>query len=168
MKKYLVLLVILFALTACAQTIKYKRQPFTPPKKAEAYKLPASPLSEMSAFDLVFIKKDPIGRYVTCPKAEAELTAFTAKDLNKVTLTIQYYKEMAPQLESLVNLHIQRENLLIDFIVDQNFLKELLREWNVDIQNKAASDKTWWNVEKGGYWGVIIGLIIEAAILAAH
>lgn len=168
MRKYFALLIVLLGVVACSSTIKYERQAFTPPPKVESYKLPASPLSEMSAFDLVFIKKDSAGRYVTCPKAEAELTAFTAKDLNKVTLTIQYYKEMTPQLENLVNLHIQRENLLIDFIIDQNFLKELLREFNVDLQNKAASDKTWWNVEKGGYWGVIIGLIIEAAILAAH
>jgi hypothetical protein len=167
MKKIAILLAILFLATGCATQIPYTKQVFTPPPKADSYKLPADPFTGVPAPTMIYLKKDATGKYVVCPKEEVELYAFTSTELGKITIRLNYYKDERPQLENLVNLHIQRENLLIDLIVDQNVLKELLREMNVDLQNKINSDKMWWSVEKGGYIAVILGMLIEMGILIA-
>jgi hypothetical protein len=167
MRKWIALLV-LFLLVGCAGThVKYEKQPFTPPPKSEAYKVPADPFIGIPLPEPTYLKKDPSGHYVVCKKEEAEVAAYTTKDIHNLTIRIVYYRDLNVALENQVNLHIQRENLLINLVVDVNILKELYREFNVDLQNKASSDKTMFNLEKGGYIAVIIGLLIEMGLLIA-
>jgi hypothetical protein len=137
--------------------VKYEPLKFNPPAKAEAYKLPPDPFANIPAPVPIYLKKDATGKYITCKAEEADIVAFTGKDLNTITIRITYFKNLMPQLENLVNLHIQRENGLIDLIIDQNILKEFYREMNVEWQNKAHKDKILGDIEKAGLWLVIIG-----------
>lgn len=79
--------------------------------------------------------------------------AFTSKELGKITLRIGYLKEVSAELEKLVNIHIQRENLLITIIVDQQTAKEIYREIVVDLQNLNKEQ----SLEKVGSWAIILG-----------
>ena len=169
MKKWIALAMILFWITGCAGTkLVYTPQPFTPPAKSPEYKLPPDPTAGIPApTPTTYFKRDATGKWVECPKEQAELSAFTSKELNKITIKLEWVKTILPQLEGNINLHIQHENNLIDIIVDKNTAKEIYRELYVEMYNKALSDKNLFNVEKGGYIAVIIGLLIEAAILAA-
>jgi hypothetical protein len=152
MKKLLTLLAVLSILAGCATTqIKYEKQPFTVIPKVEAYKLPPDPFTEPPV--PIFLKKDATGNYIFCQKEEAELVAFTSKELGKITLRIGYLKEISSELEKLVNIHIQRENLLITIIVDQQTAKEIYRELIVDLQNYSKGQ----SLEKTGQWAIIIG-----------
>ena len=168
MKKWIVLLVLFLFVTGCAGTqIKYEAQPFTPPPKSEAYKIPADPFTGIPLPEPTYLKKDSSGKYIVCKKEEAEVAAFTTKDIHNLTIRIVYYRDLNVALENQINLHIQRENLLINFVIDVNILKELYRQMNVDLQNKVSSDKMMFNLEKGGYIAVIIGMLIEMGILIA-
>lgn len=167
MRKWIALLFLLL-LVGCAAPLKYEKQVFTPPPKAEAYKMPSDPFTGIPLPEPTYLKKDPSsGHYIVCKKEEAEVAAYTTKDIHNLSIRIIYYRDLNVALENQINLHIQRENLLITLVIDQNILKELLREFNVDLQNKIHSDKMWWNVEKGGYIAVIIGMLIEMGLLIA-
>jgi hypothetical protein len=169
MKRYLLLFVLLLLVVSGCATVqeKYEPRPFTPPVKVPEYKLPVDPFANTSPPEMIFLRKDTSGKFVVCPKEEAELSAFTAKELQKITIRLQYYKTITSQLEDLVNIHIRRENVLIEVIIDQNILKELNREMVVDLRNKMSSDQFWNKLEKGGYVAVIIGLLIEMGVLIA-
>ena len=167
MKRFYLLLIVLFVLVSCATTQKtYTPQVFTPPTKSPEYKLPEDPFANIPAPVSIFLKKDSSGKYVLCSKEEAEIVGFTGKELNKIVLRLDYYKTQLPQVAQLVNLHIQREDLLINLIVDQNILKELFREMYIEAYNKGESQQFWNKVQQGGYWAMIIALVIEIAMLA--
>lgn len=151
-------------LVGCATTpqVIYTPQSFTPPAKVEEYKLPADPSGP--APTPIFLKKGTDGKYTPCKREEADLTAFTSNDLDKITARIVYLKDINGQLVELVNIQIRRGNVLTELIVDQQMAKEIYRQLNVDLQNQVAHDKNWNSVEKGGLWAIIIGQLI--AIIA--
>jgi hypothetical protein len=169
MKKWIALALILVWITACAgPKMTYTPTPFTPPVKSPEYKLPPDPAAGIPAPEPIYLKKDAAtGKYVICKKEEVELYAFTSKELNKITIRLDYYKNVLPQLENLVNIHIQREGVLIDLLVDKNVAKELFKELYVEMYNKNITDKNMFNMEKGGYIAVILGILIEMGILIA-
>ncbi len=161
MKKVIVLLAGLLLLTGCATTqLKYEPHSFTPIPKVEAYKLPEDPFKEPPV--PVYLKKDTSGKYITCQKEEAELVAYTGKELNKIVLRLEYLKTVNADLEKLVNIHIQRENVLIDIVTDQNTAKEIYREILVDLQNQIKGQK----IDQAGQWVIIIGQLIAIIGLA--
>jgi hypothetical protein len=149
---------------------------YTPPKPLElpripAYQLPPDPFKDVPAPIQIFLKKSATGypyNYEVCPKEEAEIIAYTPKEHDKIVLRIQYYKEIVPQLENLVNVHIRIANSEIDLIIDQQLAKEVYKEMWIDTTNAKNKQSSQFGLEKYGLYGVIIGLIIEAAILAAH
>jgi len=152
MRKLLVLLVALFILAGCATTqLKYEKQDFITPPKVEVYKLPLDPFTEPPV--PIFLNKDTAGKYILCQKEEAELVAYTSKELGKITLRIAYLKEVNSNLERLVNIYIQRENVMIDIITDQQTAKEIYRGLIVDLQNQNKGQ----SVEKVGMWAIMIG-----------
>lgn len=161
--KLLILVITLAILTGCASTIKYEKQPFTPIPKVEPYVLSADPFTEPPV--PIYLKKGDRfdeQKYVLCPKEEAEVIAFTSKELNKITLRIAYLKDLNSDLVKLVNIHIQRENVMIDIITDQNTAKEIYRELLVDLQNASK----WKSAEKVGLWTIIIGQLVTIFKLA--
>lgn len=159
MKKLFLIFVALIILSGCATNpIKFEPKKFEPPQKIEPYKIPEDPFKEPPI--AIFLKKLPDGNYKIVSQDQAELTAYTAKEHNKIVLRITYYKELVPKLENFVNIHIQMYNKSIDLMVDQNLAKELYRELYVEMYNKNKSDNRWNVVEKGGLWAVIIGQLI--------
>jgi len=164
--KFITLIVCLLLLAGCASVpqLKYEKQPFTPPPKSEEYKLPSIDFGDPPK--AIFLAKQSDGNWKEVTKEQGELIAYTSKEHDKIVVRIQYYKEMTPKLVDLVNIHIKRDNLLIDLVVDQQTAKELYRELLVDVQNQAKSDKGWNTAEKGGLWAIIIGQLIAIFSLA--
>lgn len=155
MRKLLLLFVGLLFLAGCAGTqLKYEPHSFTPIPKVEAYNLPEDPFKEPPV--PVYLKKDTSGKYITCQKEEADLVAYTGKELSKIVLRLEYLKTVNADLVRLVNVRIQRENILIDIVTDQNTAKEIYRELIVDLQNQNSGK----SIEKAGLWVIIIGQLI--------
>lgn len=164
--KFITLVVCLLLLAGCASApqLKYEKQTFTPPPKSEEYKLPTIDFGDPPK--PIFLAKQSDGNWKEVAKEQGELIAYTSKEHDKIVVRIQYYKEMTPKLVDLVNIHIKRDNLLIDLVVDQQTAKEIYRELLVDVQNQAKSDKNWNTAEKGGLWAIIIGQLIAIFSLA--
>ena len=167
MRKLIALVpILLFLLIGCAgNQIKYEPRPFTPPAKVPDYKLPLDPFANTPAPVGIFLKKDPSGKFVLCPKEEATIVGYTSKELDRITLRLQYLKTQNTQLVELINIHVMRQNVLIDIVIDKNLVTEIYRQLFVDMQNKMSSEQFWNKVEKSGQWLVIIGLLIEMGIL---
>jgi PBP1b-binding outer membrane lipoprotein LpoB len=169
MKTLAVLIFVAFLLVGCAGTqVKYEPQTFTPPNKVPLYVPPADPFDKSPAPVAIYLKKDTTGKYVVCPREEADIEAFTSKELDKITLRIHSLKVTNAQLVELINIHVMRENVLIDIIVDKNIAKELYRQLFVDMQNKMSQEDFMHKLQQGGYWAVIVALLIEVGVLAVH
>ena len=166
MKLISLILVCLF-MAGCAAPLKYEPpKPLDIPKIPE-YKLPTDPFQGTAPPVKIFLKKQG-GTWVECPKEEGQIIAYTPKEHDKIVLRIQYYNQLVPQLERLVNVNIQIANQTITLVIDQQLAKEVYKELWIDVQNARNHDKNMFGLEKGGLYAIIIGLIIEAAILAAH
>lgn len=165
--KIIVAVLCLLLLVGCAAPLKYE-----PPKpldipKIPAYQLPPDPFKDVPPPVQIFLKKEG-GKWIECSKAEGQIIAYTPKEHDKIVLRIQYYNQLVPQLENLVNVHIKIANSEIDLIIDQQLAKEVYKEMWIDTTNAKNRDATLFGLEKYGLYGIIIGLIIEAAVLAAH
>jgi hypothetical protein len=168
MKKWIALLLSLFLLVGCAETIKYEREKPLDIPKLPSYTLPENPLKDVPPPAPFFIRKVSPGLWKECTKEESEATGYFPKELSKITLLLQYYASLLPQTENMVNVTVMVANKQIDLVMDEQIAKEFYREMWIDCQNARNKDKSLFGLEKYGLYGVIIGLIIEAAILAAH
>lgn len=172
MKKTFVLFFCCFFLFfGCAPLMKYEPPKIEASKKIEPYKLPEDPFSKVDPPKAIFLAKAdtinlPGSFWKEVSKEQAELVCYTAREHNKIVLRLQYYKELVPQLENLINIYIQINNVRIELQVDERLAKEVYKQMWIDAVNKGIIDKRWANFEKAGHWALILGLLVEVGILA--
>src|SRR4030042_3298414 len=160
MKKLLFLLpVFCLFLAGCAATNKLTYEPIkiAPPPKSQPYVLPSDPCKGTAPPEAIFLKQQPDGTFQKVSPEQADVIGYVEKEHNKIVLRLSYYKELVPQLEKLVNIHIEIENRQIDLIINQDLLKELYRQLYIEVHNQGITDKQWGTLEKGGLWLIILG-----------
>jgi hypothetical protein len=160
MKKCLVFacLVLAFCLVlGCAHQVEYKPPVITPTPPIPRYTLPPDPFATVDPPKPIFLAQQSDGTFKEVPKGESTVIGYTAREHDKIVLRLQYYKELVPQLERMVNVYIEINNVRIQLQMDEQLAKEVYRKLWIDTTNQANSDKMWAGVQDAGQWAIIIG-----------
>jgi len=161
MKKLFLLLIIGIIVCSCA-TVKFEPQKFEPVVKLPVYKLPDDPFANTEPPIPIFKKAD--GSSAT--KEEAQLICYVPRELDKITLRLQYRKEIIDSLLRYINVQIEMTNVRADLERLKEMKAEIYREMWIDEVNRGIITKTWNDVEKGGLTSIIIVQIIAILALA--
>ena len=164
MKKLLGILVILSFLVSCTPLMQYTPPKLDPPKKIERYKLPVDPFKDLEPPKPIFLAKTEDGNWKEVPKEQGIIIAYFPKEHDKIVLRLQYYKEILPQMEQLVNVYIELNNIRVEIQMDEKLAKEVYKQLWIDAQNGRITDQRWDTANKAGMWAIIIGLLINMAI----
>jgi len=160
MKKLLILLCIFVMVVSCAPLMKYEPPKIERPPKIEPYVLPPDPFATLDPPKPIFLARLDSGLFKEVPKEEATIIAYVTKEHDKIVIRLQYFKELVPALVKLVNVNIDIANGYITLQVDQQLAKEVYKQLYIDMANKNIVDERWNNLEKGGYWVIILAQLI--------
>lgn len=167
MKKCLVFACLVLALlVGCAHQMEYKAPEIKAAEPFPKYVLPPDPFAKVDPPKPIFLAQQADGTFKEVPKNEATILGYTAKEHDKIVLRLQYYKELVPQLEHLVNVYIEINNVRIQLQVDEQLAKEVYKKLWIDTANQAANDKMWTGIQDAGQWAIIIGQLIAILSLA--
>ena len=161
MKNLLLIFLALVILCSCA-TMKYEPPKFEPVVKIPAYKLPPDPFENTEPPIPIFKKAD--GSPAT--KEEAQLICYVPKELDKITLRLQYRKEIIDSLIRLINVQIEMTNVMADLERLKELKAEVYKQMWVDQVNTTSINKIWADIEKGGLSAIIIAQLIVILSLA--
>lgn len=164
MRKLILILTILVFCFGCTPLMKYEPPKFDPPKKIDRYKLPPDPFRELDPPKPLFLAETEDGKWKEVPKEKATVIAYFPKEHDKIVLRLQYYKEILPQMEQLVNVYIELNNVRVEIQMDEKLAKEVYKQLWIDAQNGRITDQRWDTVNKAGMWAIIIGLLINLGI----
>ena len=156
MKKVVCLVLCLVFLVACAPALEYKAPDIKPVPPIPKYILPPDPFATVDPPKPIFLAQQKDGMFKEVAKAEATIIGYTAKEHDKIVLRLQYYKELVPQLERMVNVYIEINNVRIQLQVDEQLAKEVYRKMWIDTTNEAARQKMLSGIQDTGQWAVII------------
>lgn len=161
MKRLLLLLIVTVIIGGCA-TMKYEAPKFDPVRKIEPYKLPPDPFENIEPAIPIFKKADGS----PANEEESQLTCYVPKELAKISLRLQYRKEIIDSLVRLINVQIEMTNVRADLERLKELKAEVYKEMWIDGENRNVISKTWNDVEKGGLTAIIIVQIIAILALA--